>query len=245
VSVSIVRKAQPLHHFIPDKHYYMRDGKMISAGRKRNVAPVMQRYMVNQVWRDSIQTAFLKHFIELLQTTNDSCRAARYFHPSRADIKQYRKELRKERRKRKKEGYHTTKWHFSYSHKQTDYDFYAQAVEHLDTLSPAVLDSALCRGFVNYLMDTFGYGVRVIIRFDDGSVLRVFPKTGKGFMDLPWLVDFNGLVYSTRAVPAARLLYGMTSGNIWEGGVCHTQTDMLFLVADYLYRRKMEKMNDE
>jgi len=121
----------------------------------------------------------------------------------------------------------------------TDFDFYVSISDSLERIDKEDIDQAFWQASGNWSTTTDWR--RVILVFQDGKKLIVENSDDKpNYLYTPWLVDYEGLKFKTNSVRFGRLINDLTKGQFF-GGAANNKMYAIFKIADYLYRKKLEK----
>jgi hypothetical protein len=121
----------------------------------------------------------------------------------------------------------------------TDFDFYIATSDSLANVAKEDIDQAFWQAYGNWSTTTDWR--RVILVFQDGKKLIVENSDDKpNYLYTPWLVDYEGLKFKTNSVRFGRLINDLTKGQFFDGST-NDKNYAIFKIADYLYRKKLEK----
>lgn len=163
-------------------------------------------------------------------------------HISESDVSNFKYFLEKEKEKQaKQQDTELSEFDnlYAFPDNPTDFDFYNAIGSSLSTIDPEDIDLAFWQESLNWSTTTNWR--RTILVFQDGKKLIV-ENAGftPNYLYTPWVVDYEGLIFKTNSIRFGQLINDLTKGEFFNE-TTKDKNYAIFKIADYLYRKKLEK----
>ena len=190
---------------------------------------------------NKIDTSTIEQAIKIIDKSRFEKVSLSDLNITESDIKKFKTFIDKKEAEIKKSGH----GHFDYGNlyifpgEKADFNFYRSVADSLSSLSEEDINNTFWEAHGNWSTTTDWRKVSFV--FQNGKTLVIKNSDDKpNYLYTPWVVNFEGLRFTTNSILFGQQIDSITNGQFFEG-VTADKNYAIFKIADYLYKKKMDE----
>ena len=234
------------------KEIYFEDGYQgcfSSDNQHRSYTKVSNQFLVDKISSspkylsaspETINADTIKKIVDIAEHSRLTKVSLADLHITSEDIINFKKFVDKEKQQIKESGADNFDYEnlYAFPGEYTDFDFYKSAADSLSHISEENIDSAFRQP--DLMWSTTREWRRIIFIFEDGKKLIIENSSFKpNYLYTPWLVDYEGLKFTTNSVKFGQDIDKITDGQFFNRDT-RDKKYAIFKIVDYLYRKKIQ-----